>query len=357
MNTARRISGLPTFLACPSSALPTEHPYDPQSDAANLGRAVHLALARLVSGWTVDLDKIASSHNVSVDELEQLYRYGCQAWEQTKHHFPSPMIESVVEGQGLEGHTDVLQVGDEINILDWKSNRVKREYDAQLSGYAAAAVEKYGMPESGKVAVITVWLRFGELSIREVTQDDINRLYWEIEEAEQGVGSKYGPGEPCTFCRRQMVCEARDQYLSAAAGALAPLAAVEISAELLPRLYTRAKMLRKALAQYDQALKMFLREYGPVYDGDGLILELTQTKRDKIIGNVAWPHLVDAGFTQEDLSYCLSMSKTAIMEVVGAKHGRGQKAKAKGALLKTLRDEGAVLSVVSDTVVAKKGTP
>ena len=353
-----RISGLPTFLACPSSALPTEHPYEPQSDVADLGRAVHLALAGHVMEQPVDLNEIAASYGVSVDELEQLYRYGCQAWTQLHSHFPHPIVEAEVEGPGIKGHVDVLQIGDDgIKVVDWKSNRVKREYDAQLSGYAAAAVNKYGVPEDGKVTVITVWLRFGETDIRTVTSDDVERLYTNIEEAEAGVGKKYGPGDPCTVCCRQLVCDARREYLSAAAGALLPLAAVEINAELLPRLYGKAKMLKKALAQYDQALKIHLREHGPQDAGEGLVLELTQTSRDKIIPLAAWPHLAAIGFSDEKLSHCISMSKTKIMETVSADNSRGNKTKAKAALLKTLREEGALLTTVSDSILARKGTP
>jgi len=352
-----RISGLPTFLECPSSTLPTKYPYDPRSDMADLGRAAHYGLAKNAIGEWVDLDEIAASYSVSVDELGPLHRYGCQAWDQIKHHFPSPMVEAEVSGSGIEGHIDVLQVGDSPVVLDWKSNRIKRDYDAQLTGYAAAVAHQYGIPEDGKITVITVWLRFGEMEIRTVTDDDVNRLYTEIEEAWQGTGTRYSPGEACTFCRRQLDCEARRDYLRSAANALMPLASVEVTAEMLPRLYGKAKALKKALAQYDQALKMVLREHGPQYDGEGLILELTQTSRDKVIGHAAWPHLMDAGFTDEDLGYCISMSKTKIMEVVGGKHGRGHKAKAKGELLKTLRDGGAVLSVVSDSIRARKGTP
>ena len=51
------------------------------------------------------------------------------------------------------------------------------------------------------------------------------------------------------------------------------------------------------------------------------------------------------------------MSKTKIREVVSSKHGRGNKAKAIGALLKTLREKGAMFTVVSDSVLARKGTP
>jgi hypothetical protein len=320
----------------------------------NLGSAVHLALYMKLCGEPVLLDSIAKQYDVGLDELERLYAYGCSAWWHIKRYFPSPKLEAKVKGRGIAGHVDVMQIGDDIVILDWKSNRVKRDYTAQLTGYAAAAVEEYGMPESGRVTVVTVWLRFGEYDIRELSQEDIDRLYAKIDEARKDIGKRYAPGDACAFCRRQLVCEARHQYLASASATLMPLGSVELRPDLLPRLYQQAKMLRKALDAYDKALKMHLKECGSAENGAGLLLELVETRRERIIPQEAWPCLVDAGLSEHELAYCMTMSKTKIMEIVGSKQKRGEKGKVRAALMEELRANNAVVSIPSEDVRARK---
>jgi hypothetical protein len=351
----KRISSLPTFLECPSSELPAKYPYDPISDVADMGNAGHLALCQHVLGQNVDLNQIAAQYKVSVDELEAIFRSGTAAWLQLKHHFPAPMTEVALVGKGIKGHSDVVHADPErIVVLDWKTNRVKRDYRAQVTGYAAAAVEKYGMPETESVHTIIVWLRFGEYDIHSVSADDIRILYDDIEAATKEVGRRYGPGATCTYCRRQLECGARTRYLQSAAKAIAPLATVELNADLLPRFYDQAKLLKKALAHYDQALKLYLKEHGPAADGNGAILELAETKRDKIVGHTAWPILREAGFTDDDFAYVMSMGKTKILEIVGTNAAKGHGAKMKARLMAKLRDAGAVLTTVSESVLARK---
>jgi hypothetical protein len=309
-------------------------------------------------GLEVDLDQIALRFGVSVDELAQLYAYGTSAWRAMEREFPSPQIERTLIGREIHGHVDVISVGPgAIVINDWKSNRIKREYREQLVGYAAAAVEEFGWPESGLVKIVTTWLRFGEMDVEEITSDEVDALYHRISDAERDIGTRYGPGSACKFCRRQLVCGARQEYMQAAATAIATVGTVDLNPDMLPLFFERARMLGGALEQYRQALKLYLKEHGPTEDGAGLMLELGETKLDKIIPKLAWDYLVDNGFTEDELAHCMSMSKTKIMEVAGGKAKRGLKGKVKAALLAALREGNAVVATFSESVLARKIKP
>ena len=349
-----RISSLPAFLTCPSSQLPTEHPYEPPSEVADLGTAVHEALAVHVAGQRPDLDAIAKKHHVDSDELEQLYVNGCIAWKDLCKYFPNAYTEQALKWDGIEGHADVSHYDEStMAILDWKSGRIRRDYSAQLIGYAAAAVEQFGMPKSGEVKVITVWLRDMEFEILTVTQDDMERLHHDIKRAELDIGKRYAPGDACGYCRRQLVCGARHEYLSSATSALMPIIDAPLSAEQLPKLYTKSKMLRKALADYDKALKIALAD-GPLSDGNGNMLELVETKRDRLVSREAWPLLKHAGFSDDDITECVSMSKTAVLSMAADKAPKGRKGKDKAALMEILRSGHAVTEVPSLTVKSRK---
>jgi hypothetical protein len=305
-------------------------------------------------GRVPDLDVIAKKNGVDPDELERLFIYGCLAWKELTKHFPNARTEQLLEGDGIRGHADVFHRDDStMTILDWKTNRVRRDYRSQVLGYATAAADQFGFPESGEIQVAIVWLRFFEFEVITVTQDDIERLHHEIDAAKLNIGKRYAPGDPCDYCSRQLVCDARHEYLASATSALMPINTVEILPEVLPTLYTKAKLLRKALSAYDKALKMALKS-GPLPDGEGNLLELDELKRDKLIPREAWSVLVQQGFSEDEMAQCISMSKTKVLEVVSGKVKRGQKGTAKTAMINTLREFGAVTQTVSETVRVKK---
>lgn len=350
----KRISSLPRFLTCPPSGVAAEFPYSPESDVAAMGTAAHEALALMVGGQDPDLGAVAAKHLVNRDEMTTLYHYGCAAWAGMMTHFPSARSEVPLVGDGISGTADVFhQDGMTMCVADWKSGRVKRDHRAQLVGYAAAAVHEYGMPESGEVKIFTVWLRHFEYDVATVTADDIERLYHDIKSAGLDVGTRYAPGEACTYCPRQMECGARREFMGAASAALSVVGSVDISPGLLARLHGRAKALRSALVQYDTALKLALAA-GPLSDGCGNMLSLGTATRDQVHAREAWPVLQAAGFTDEEIAGCVKMTKGGIMKVVGDKTAKG-KGRAKVEFLGRLKDAGAVTQKMHQEIKLTKG--
>ncbi len=351
----RRISSLPTLLACPSSGLPTEREYDPVSEAADGGTAGHEALAYLATDEEPDIAAIAAKYDgVSADDVDFMYSFGSRAWRELEQYFPSPRAEEPLEGDGIIGRTDMFHNdGLTMATLDWKTNREEADCMDQVRGYATAAVDQYGMPESGYVTCIVVWVRLGRWDIVNLNQQDIDNFKARLRYAEKRVGKSYAPGDSCMYCRRQLECEARQDFMRTAATSIATTAGGAMTRESLALLHPQSKMLRRALTAYGDALRVALQE-GPLPDGEGKVLSLVESKRDTIDPLQAWPVLEGAGFDTEDLAGCIKMSKTAVLAVVGDRAGRGGKGRAKMALAEALRGSGAITQTVTMTVRAKK---
>lgn len=353
------ISQLPLLFSCPSSALPTDHPYDPGSEAADLGHAVHEGLADVVMSRDPDLDAIAQRYGVPRGDVNALVGAGRVAWGEVSSAFHNVRAEMHLEARGkLRGRTDVLGLSEErIAVLDWKTSRERSDVRPQLRGYAACAADMFGMPMTGHIDVYTVWLRLMEIDHMSVTDGDLTAFWEQYGYAERSVGNQYGPGEACTYCRRQLVCDARTELVQSSVRAFGPMASDDpgvMSPALLAGLYPRARMLQRALDQYREALRMQLRS-GPMPDGNGNTLELGEVKRTKVDARRAWPILVREGFDDDDIAACISMSTSALMDVAAAKAVRGQKGKAKAALREMLEAAGAVNETVHPTIKVRKG--
>ena len=264
------VSSLPALFDCPSSQLPTTHPYDPQSDVADLGNAVHEALADHVAGDDPDVEAIARAHGVEARDVYPLVAMGKMAWDEVREHFPKPAVEHrLADDDNLRGRADVFSLTDEsMSVLDWKTNRERADYGGQMLGYAACAEAQYGMPEGGHITVAIVWLRLGEIDITRVYQDDIERFHHKMKRALMDVGKRYAPGKACTFCRRQLVCQAKQEFIQSSVRSLQPW----VEGKMIPlhglnTLYPQAKALGRALDQYKEALKLLVRQHGPQPDG------------------------------------------------------------------------------------------
>lgn len=353
------VSSVPALLDCASSQAECEHPYEPKSDAADAGSGAHDALAEVAMGREPDLDGIAKSYGVEPKELSFLTHAGRLAWEEVKQYFPVPMVEHRLRGDWLRGRADVFSVTDEdMAILDWKSNRERTDYNGQLMGYAACAADQYGMPESGKIRVFTVWLRLGEIDCRAVRQDDIERFYHEVSRARLNIGKSFNPGQACTYCRRQLVCEARTEYVRSSMMALQVIGDEfpNLPEAKLGRLYSRVQMVEKVIRQYRDGLRMQLRADGPQYDGNGKVIDLVERKRDIIKPMEAWTILQDNGFSDEELARCISISSTQVGDVAAERAPKGGMGKARAAIKQALRDGGALTTDTYEVITATKGT-
>lgn len=354
------ISALSNLWACPSSQAPTDTPYSPDSDAADVGSAAHDGLAEVPHGREPDIPAIARHHSVPEKEVDILVGFGRQAWTEIKHDFPAPMTEHRLRSDVLDlsGRADVFSLDDgDIAIVDWKSNRERDDVRAQLAGYAACSTEMYGLDPANRVRIYTVWLRLGIIDVETLWTADIEHFQRELKYKRRSIGQAYAPGDACTYCRRQLECKALQLYLHQASVTLvgtSPTGGLATTVDL-PLLYTQSRALKKALGRYEEALKMLLRA-GPQSDGRGGTLELETQIREDIDPREAWPVLTDAGFTEDDLAHCTSIKSGACMDTIAAKASDGQKGAARLALKNALRDAGAMKVRSFQQIKRTKGT-
>lgn len=353
------VSALPNLWACPSSQAPTEHPYAPQSDAADAGSAAHDALAEVVDGREPDIPAIAQRYQVPEKDVDILAAVGRRAWDEIKADFPTAYAEHRLSSKtyDLRGRADVFGMDGAggLSVVDWKTNRARTKVRPQLEGYALCAAEQYGLDPGGRVRVYTVWLRLGIIDCATMRNPDIGHFIAQLDRKRGDIGRAYAPGDACTYCRRQLECQARRLYIKDAVTALVDqdTPGVPVAADLA-LLYHRAKALRGALGRYDAALKAALQD-GPLPDGrDGTLQLETQTRED-IDPQAAWPVLTDLGYTESDLAACMAVKAGACMDVVRGRAPRGQKGAAEAALKKSLREAGAVSVRTFESIKLTKG--
>lgn len=353
-----RASSTDRALDCAGSLLPVENAFNPHSDEARSGDALHEIMAEHTTRGGADVDRYAQEFDVDLDDLAFLYDRGRKALAALARHLPSPRVEHAMsmilaDGVELRGKSDVVSVTEAeeggllaLAVIDWKSGRVKRQHAGQLRSYGLLWRHQFAdtMPRSGFVLGAEAWLRFGELEIRHMTADDLDRhrlaLLDQIK-ASQRTMVQYGPGSACHFCPRKQVCGAHAEWVQGSISALTPVGQNHpVTRETIGALYYRAKALRVALSQYDDVLADMLSE-GPVPLGDGKQVRISIEERDRITA-AALPVLREQGFTEAEIALCTRVAKTELLNIVGEKSPRGLGKRNKDKVMSALKTAGAV---------------
>lgn len=270
-------------LECNGSMSPDVAKYNQTSDDARLGTAKHAALAAMVDGGHVDIDAIAEMHEVDSNELYIALASGRKAWSTIETWAPGAMVEVAFETEYSRGTADVLSVGENIVVVDWKTGRSGDEHQNQLKCYADAARRMHGMRD--KVFGVEVFVALGEYVVHKFTEDQLDAFAFRCKEQIARVYERdfsYSPGAHCKYCQAQNSCVARVEYIQATANALA----VSSSSEAMTRsdiamLYDRAILLESALKRYNAILKSELDE-GPLSLPGGRKLQWREEARESI---------------------------------------------------------------------------
>jgi hypothetical protein len=350
-----RCSKLPLAFACPGSIRPAEGEIliEHANEYAALGSAVHEVLAGMVlasNGDGPDVRATAMKYGVDSDELARLVGYGLHAWRALAQYYPEPETEVDMEYPGetflLSGHLDLASAGEDwVNFLDWKSGYKQPDYFHQLMGYARLVTAFFHNVKTVRATV--VWLRDWTQETLSVTVADVAK--WEADLIASVVNwdGVYSAGAHCQYCPRFAACPARQ--------ALVRSALVEIGEEgpaVLPsampaivRMYREGKLsvVKGLLEQIDNIIRNYIQAVGPIDLGNGRELALAPEPRDTIDPIKAWP-VMSEHLTNEQLAPAIKIGKTALLDAVADLAGKGQKGKAKAALMEELKVAGAVNS-------------
>ena len=376
-----RCSALPRVFACPASLAKPDVLIDGDSDPARLGRAVHAAIASWIGTGGTDADAVdAACDECGVDlagrdDAHWLARNAWRFWASIAPHCAPPQLEFAVEAEGpnfrLTGTADLVTFRDDgdLVVYDWKSGRLEPDMLNQLKGYAWAAIQAIrpdDLPERFHLAV--VWLRDNTRDMREFTLADIRQwatgLSEKVKDYQAGNAAYTDDVSWCHYCPLAATCEGRAALLQ---GAAAMFPAVADSKEIAPltaedivRLTPQAAALEKALQAFKDARKAKLIELGGSVDcGDGSEIALVEAKRDTVRFAEAVPVLMEALALSHDetitlIADAVTVQKKALEDAVCKDAPRGQKSKAKAALMAMLREAGAIRTATFDSVRVRK---
>lgn len=345
-NIKIRGSSADRFLSCASSALTTDHPYNPQSNAAGLGSAVHEVLAELVDTGKMPpevMDRAARTWGVDVDEIERLASYGARAWEDLAEEFEGGAAEVRIDGEITGGTADVLaRVEGGIRILDWKSGRGQVTHEAQLLAYALAAVDQFGLEPDQTVTTYEVWVQHGVYHRHDYNADQIEGFRGRLKRAIGDIGRQYAPGAACAFCPRQLECQARQDLIRSTTGSLAIVGGGDLTLrEQLSEMFPRVQQLKKAIGQFEELLDLELNN-GAIQTADGRQLELGEHERTIIKPIEAWKVITDWEFSQAEIASAMTISKGKLLSTVAKRAKRGQGAAMKREIMQDLDSAGAL---------------
>jgi hypothetical protein len=311
---------------------------------AREGSAAHEVAARVVRGVEIDLVSIASKWGVDQDELGFLYGRILKAVGELRKWLPVGEAESRLDGRTTKGTADWICSDDHIVIVDWKMGRVERDPWNQLQGYALAAIDELSGAMPGRTTCIAAYPRLGTYEVRHYSIDELEAFRKRVEDAVEKAGAVWSPGDACRFCRRQLVCGARKDYMQSCCDDLMPMAGVpkypvpsdEIFVELDPRVAELERACRRFRDLQKQRLEM-----GPLDMGDGKSMILKPYELTPIDPLAAWP-ILTSHFDSGQLNQIIKIGKTELGKQAASRVAKGQGAKAKRELMKELDEAGAI---------------
>lgn len=323
-----RCSSLPRILACPASSVEPEAPYDPQHAWTAEGQAGHADIAATLRG-----EQEQPQEEMSVDAIDWLHKtlagLGVCDKLRIEEHLDSPRIPGTPDVHVAVDNMEIDGV-----IVDWKLGHIIRDCRAQLLGYADLCRDTYGWQYVRACAHYPRLRRTVEYTF---VPHDMDQLHADIAEVER-VPNRYSPGEACTYCPRQLECVARREMMRSAVAPFMDGTWSWPEADLA-RFYPAAQRARKALAEYDKALKTALRQGN--LDANGKTLRLTYERRENIIPARARP-ICEKWIGADAWQDATSVSKTALTKAVRAVSSKGAKKQAEQEFLAELRAADAV---------------
>jgi len=370
-----RASATPRITRCPGSAVLPQ--FANTSEPARLGTAVHEACEAIVAGERPDLEQIALTHGVPLEEVKSLYHAAGALWDENGVYFPDPQtevefpaysLEGINHTGSLRGHADIVSYpGDgTVRIADWKSGWNEGEYAAQMKSYALLAWRL--APDPGaihQVYVAILWLRErvieGEYYTTEQLEAWEKKLCETIDlagtgEIRTGDQCRYCPVTDCAAIRSQALAllpvDAFDPALTDPS--LTPSPPPTITADNIIQLHHFRKAAEKRLEDIKTLEAQFLRRHGPVETEDGGTLALVAKTRQEIDLNVSAMELLTANFTPAELCEIVKASKTKIVDAVGAKAPHGKKKIEANKFIDSLVKLGAVSETTSFNPGIKK---
>lgn len=291
-----RASAMPRLSVCPASGAESAGKPDPRGEAATLGTAAHVVLAKLVTDGLkaaeIAAHATASRLGVDADQLIDWARGiewappGGTSLVYAEH----PVALDLGETQ-ITGTADVVIFDPEeglVEVVDWKTGSpdyASASQWRQLEVYGLAAAQEIG---AKNVVLSLCYVQLGSdgWSVRTLSDptdtlsalDEIARKAMLQESLPPGERD-YSVGDHCRFCPGRATCPALGADLRAFA-ALIESPSWEVTAGNAPQLLDRAAHVEKLARAVRDAVKEEVRARGgKMVADDGRTLELVTSER------------------------------------------------------------------------------
>ncbi|MFH0982810.1 MAG: DUF2800 domain-containing protein [Planctomycetota bacterium] len=349
-----RASFLAIAAKCPASLAVDEglRVTSQDADVTRTGSAVHEVCRIIVATSERPQEAVtaaAARNAADPDDVGRMTWRAFQWWDANKGAYAGARTEARMELQAgayaLTGHADVLSLpsGTEARLVDWKSGYLtEADAEPQMRGYALLAARQFGVQT---VTATVVWLRDETEQTWTWTAEELAAWWREIVGAwMHWDGNTYIAGDHCRYCPRLTGCPAQRALMRATVADLEGVDAQDAS-QIEPAkvgaMYGRVQVVEQLCERFRNLARAIVAASGPIPTGDGRELALVEQVREVIDPLAAWDTLLDA-IGAEELAGACQISKTAVLSAVSDKASRGQKGKAKDALMGDLRAKGAV---------------
>jgi hypothetical protein len=323
-----------------AGAIGCEREYNDNSQDARTGSAMHALLAKHVLDQEYDIALTATQYSAPLPLLKMAFFNALRILEELEDFFPNPCVEHRLDGLTTMGTTDLMSfvydgsgTPEHIRILDYKLDEGWHPY--QLRSYALAAVDMFGFPSSGYVDGIEAWAIPETYHLSRFTEDDLEAFRSDLMGQHERAGKQFSAGLWCRFCPIRIDCQARDQYLRSTVSAIAEVQGSAITRDQLAALYPKAKMLKKALAEFNNAVKLEIENGGPLTLEDGSLLGFKERNELRFPKPYAALKAIE---NEVEVNKLISISKASLERAVKAMVPDGQGAPTVRRLLKQLED-------------------
>lgn len=355
MGMRLRASSANLFYICPAAAHPAEGEVlvNPVDDAGTLGSSVHAACADIVVEGKADLGNIGQGFGLDAAQMTDLRILSAIArhfWEEHESQFNSVLVETELQEGDISGHADLIGLcdGGLVRALDWKTTRLETvNYRPQMMEYLWLASKTY---PGECYQYIIVFLRDKTVEVsKEFSGEEVETWHNEyMARLNNWDGQTYCSGGHCGYCPRSACCPALAQKLALTVRSLGVYADEPMAGRIdclsddeCVDAYERIRMAERMLAEAVDLIKLRAGRQDGQLQGLGKALVLKEQTRQTIKAREAWP-IITKRLTEEELAPAVMVSKTALLDAVGAKAPRGAKKREKEMLMEELEAAGAV---------------
>jgi hypothetical protein len=346
-------------MTCTNSVIHPEGmiPVEGDNETARLGTMVHALAESVVRTGEYDLTPLRNELSDSdFARAMMLTANWLDVWSRIKPFMTDPVVEKYLEctvqykGEPvtLTGHIDVHQAySDRAFIVDYKTGRQHENHYHQMAGYAYLVWADQGYPADYTLYVTAVYLEDKTTQSYTFTADSINA--WSLELLAKVEDRRFVVGRKCAFCLVQGSCEAYRSYVG---GSIAALSAAphdlkqweEMDAVDRGELADRMYVVEKAIERAKLGLRQSVRKRGSLDMGKGYQYELVESEERGVNASKAVKvlkrNLPDwekhARFRLDDILVAYTRNVP-----------RGEKGRAKAALLAELEKAGAIFTAKS----------